>query len=140
MTEDFVTALLVKPGETPQKRRMSPDFNSMRRIIGANAEEVCPFADAVAVVYDPDGDALRLPLNVLLKNGSGQPYEAIHGAFLLVGVNCGEYVSLSERQTRRFREMFSRERISSEKPCASLEGAVSAFKRRGQPVLSSAWS
>jgi hypothetical protein len=137
---DFVTALLVKPGETPQKRKISPDFNSMRRIIGANAEETYPFADAVAVVYDPDGDALRLPLNVLLKNGSGQPYGTIHGAFLLVGVDCGEYVSLTERQTRRFREMFNRERVSSEKPCSSLESAVSAFKRRGQPALSPAWS
>ena len=136
MTKQFVTALLVKPGETPRTRRVSPDFNSMRRIIGANAEELYPFADAVAVVYDPDGDRIRLPLNVLLKNGSGQPYEAIHGAFLLVGVNRGEYVSLNERQTRRFREMFSRGGASSEKPCASLESAVSAFKRRGQP----AWS
>ena len=55
MTKQFVTALLVKPGETPRTRKVSPDFNSMRRIIGANAEELCPFADAVAVVYDPDG-------------------------------------------------------------------------------------
>ena len=75
---ELVTALLVKPGETPRTRRVSPDFNSMRRIIGANAEELYPFADAVAVVYDPDA-GIRLPLNVLLKNGSGQPYEAIHG-------------------------------------------------------------
>ena len=140
MTEQFVTALLVKPGETPQKRRISPDFNSMRRIIGANAKETYPFAEAVAFVYNPDGDALRLPLNVLLKNGSGEAYAAIHGTLLLVGVNCGEYVSLTERQTRRFRETFSRERVSSEKPCASLESAVSAFKRRGQPALSPAWS
>ena len=139
MTE-LVTALLVKPGETPRTRKVSPDFNSMRRIIGEGAEELYPFADAVAVVYDPDGDKIRLPLNVLLKNGSGQPYEAIHGAFLLVGVNRGEYVSLSERQTRRFREMFGRGGVSSETPCASLDSAVSAFKRGGQPVLSPAWS
>ena len=116
MTE-LVTALLVKPGETPRTRKVSPDFNSMRRIIGANAEELYPFADAVAFVYNPDGDALRLPLNVLLKNGSGEAYAAIHGTLLLVGVDCGEYVSLTERQTRRFREAFSRERASGEKPC-----------------------
>ena len=116
MTE-LVTALLVKPEETPRTRKVSPDFNSMRRIIGANAEELYPFADAVAFVYNPDGDALRLPLNVLLKNGSGEAYAAIHGTLLLVGVDCGEYVSLTERQTRRFREAFSRERASGEKPC-----------------------
>ena len=114
---ELVTALLVKPGETPRTRKVSPDFNSMRRIIGANAEELYPFADAVAFVYNPDGDALRLPLNVLLKNGSGEAYAAIHGTLLLVGVDCGEYVSLTERQTRRFREAFSRERASGEKPC-----------------------
>ena len=110
MTE-LVTALLVKPGETPRMRRVSPDFNSMRRIIGANAEELCPFAEPVAVVYNPDGDGKRLPLNILLKNGSGEAYAAIHGAFLLVGVERGEYVSLTGRQTRRFRETFSRGRV-----------------------------
>ena len=136
MTEQFVTALLVRPGETPRTRRISPDFNSMRRIIGANAAELYPFAESVAVVYNPDGDGKRLPLNILLKNGSGEAYAAIHGAFLLVGVERGEYVSLTGRQTRRFRETFSRGRVSSKKPCACWKSAVSAFKSRGQP----AWS
>ena len=139
MTE-LVTALLVKPGETPRTRKVSPDFNSMRRIIGANAEELYPFADAVAVVYDPDGDRIRLPLNVLLKNGSGQPYGAIHGAFLLVGVNCGEYVSLNERQTRRFREMFSRERVSSEKPFSHAERIPALTNSRKRFAFPPAWS
>ena len=139
MTE-LVTALLVKPGETPRTRKVSPDFNSMRRIIGANAEELYPFADAVAVVYDPDGDRIRLPLNVLLKNGSGQPYGAIHGAFLLVGVNRGEYVSLNERQTRRFREMFSRERVSSEKPCSPAERIPALTNSRKRRAFPPAWS
>ena len=139
MTE-LVTALLVKPGETPRTRKVSPDFDSMRRIIGANAEEACPFADAVAVVYDPDGAGIRLPLNVLLKNGSGQPYEAIHGAFLLVGVNGGEYVSLSERQIRRFREMFSHERMSSKKPCSPVERIPALTKSRKRRAFPPAWS
>ena len=137
---ELVTALLVKPGERPRTRNISPDFNSMWRIIGANAEELYPFADAVAVVYDPDGDRIRLPLNVLLKNGSGQPYEAIHGAFLLVGVNRGEYVSLNERQTRRFREMFSRGGASSEKPCAPAERIPALTKNRKRFAFPPAWS
>ena len=137
---ELVTALLVKPGETPRTRKVSPDFNSMRRIIGANAEELYPFADAVAVVYNPDGDRIRLPLNVLLKNGNGQPYEAIHGAFLLVGVNRGEYVSLNERQTRRFREMFSRERVSSEKPCSPAERIPASTNSRKHFAFPPAWS
>ena len=139
MTE-LVTALQVKPGETPRTRKVSPDFNSMRRIIGEGAEELYPFADAVAVVYDPDGDRIRLPLNVLLKNGSGQPYEAIHGAFLLVGVNGGEYVSLSERQTRRFREMFNRERVSSEKPCSHAERIPALTNSRKRRAFPPVWS
>ena len=133
---ELVTALLVKPGETPRTRKVSPVFDSMREIVGANAAELYPFAEPVAVVYNPDGEGKRLPLNILLKNGSGEAYAAIHGAFLLVGVERGEYVSLTGRQTRRFRETFSRRRVSSENPCASLESAVSAFKRRGQPVWS----
>ena len=137
---ELVTALLVKPGETPRTRKVSPDFNSMRRIIGANAEELYPFADAVAVVYDPDGDRIRLPLNVLLKNGSGQPYGAIHGAFLLVGVSRGEYVSLNERQTRRFREMFSRGGASSEKACSHPERIPALTKSRKRFAFPPAWS
>ena len=137
---ELVTALLVKPGETPRTRKVSPDFNSMRRIIGANAEELYPFADAVAVVYDPDGAGIRLPLNVLLKNGSGQPYEAIHGAFLLVGVSRGEYVSLSERQTRRFREMFSRDGMSSENPCFPAERIPALTNSRKRRAFPPAWS
>ena len=139
MTE-LVTALLVKPGETPRTRKVSPDFNSMRRIIGANAEELYPFADSVAVVYDPDGAGIRLPLNVLLKNGSGEAYAAIHGTLLLVGVNRGEYVSLNERQTRRFREMFNRSGASSEKPCSPAERIPALTNSRKRFAFPPAWS
>ena len=109
--EEIVT-LIAKPGGAVRVRRIVPTVESMREIVGGELREVCPYAESVALIYNSGGDRQGLPGNLLLKNGSGQPYAVLHGTVLAVGVLDGAFVSLTEEQIRSLRAAFLRDRLS----------------------------
>ena len=97
--------------------------------MGGSVQETCPFAAPVAVVYNENGEELRLPGLYLLRNGSGQPYAVIRGTFLAVGVSNGTYVSLTDAQIMWLLTVFSRDRLPA---METMERTVSGARRRRQ--------
>ena len=89
--------------------------------LSGDAEEICPFDEPAAIAYNRDGDRLHLAGNLLLKNGSGQPYALIRGTFLVIGVSSGAYVSLTDAQIIQLRARICRDRLpysgSNAAPC-----------------------
>ena len=79
--------------------------------MGRNLKETGPFSESVSIVYNGSGDELHLPGRYLLRNGSGEPYAAIRGTFLVVGVYNGSYISLTGAQIMRLLTLFSRDRL-----------------------------
>ena len=108
-----IAALVAEPGRTVRVRKIVPTVEAMREIVGGNLKEISPYTEPVALIYNGGGDSRGLPGNILLKNGSGQPYAVIHGTFLALGVHDGVYVSLTEEQIWRLRKLFLRDRL----PC-----------------------
>ena len=116
-----VVVLVVEPGKTPEVRRIRPTTEAVREMVGGDAEEICPFDEPAAIAYNRDGDRLHLAGNLLLKNGSGQPYALIRGTFLVIGVSSGAYVSLTDAQIIQLRARICRDRLpysgSNAAPC-----------------------
>ena len=111
MSDKRLKILVVTPGKPPQVRDICGGFPAIREIVGGETEELCPFADAASIVRNQRGDELRLPVNCLLKNGSGQPVDVIHGTFVVVGICDGGYASLTDAQILRYLDEFSRNRL-----------------------------
>ena len=111
MSDNRLRILVVKPGNPPQVRYICGGLPAIQKIVGGETEELCPFADTVSIVRGRRGDKLRLPLNCLLKNGSGQPVDVIHGTFVVVGTDHGQFVSLTDAQILRYLDKFSRNRL-----------------------------
>ena len=110
MSSRKITVLVSEPGKFPKTRRIVPDMEAMREIVGRNPKETDPFSEPVAIVYDASGDELRLPGRYLLRNGSGEPYAVIRGTFLAVGVYDGNYISLTDAQIIWLLTVFRRDR------------------------------
>ena len=112
MSDNRLKILVVTPGNPPQVRYICGGLPAMQEIVGTDTEELCPFADTVSIVRGRRGGEPRLPVNYLLKNGSGQPVDVIHGTFVVVGTNHGQFVSLTDAQILRYLDEFSRNRVS----------------------------
>ena len=112
MSDNRLKILVVTPGEPPRVRKIRGGLPAIAEIVGGETEELCPFADTVSIVRGRRGDELRLPFNCLLRNGSGQPVDVIHGTFVVVGTDHGQFVSLSDAQILRYLDEFSRNRVS----------------------------
>ena len=134
-----ISVLVAKPSGTVRVRRIVPTEETMREIVGRDLREICPYAEPIALLYNASGDRQRLPRNLLLKNGSGQPYGIICGTFLAVGVRDGAYVSLTEEQIWRLRAVFLRDRLPRKKTsrtetAANMEQAA-VGGNRWRPVV-----
>lgn len=104
--EGAIDALLVEPGQTPKVWKISPRTEVMRKIVGNSPRETWPFSEPIAVVYCDNAGTAQPPVNCLLKNGSGEPYEVIRGTFLVVGVADGTYISLTDAQIMWLLDVF----------------------------------
>ena len=110
MNDNRLRILVAEPGKPPRVREICGGISAICDIVGGETEELCPFADTVSIVRGRRGDELRLPLNCLLKNGSGQPVDVIRGTFVVVGTDHGEYISLTDTQILRYLDEFMRNR------------------------------
>ena len=113
MGTNQIAVLVVEPDTAPAMREISGEAQSIERIVGGDMREICPFPDAAAIIFNGRGDELELPRNYLLKNGSGQPCMLLRGTFLILGVERGRYVSLTQEQMHRYQSVFSTDRLSN---------------------------
>ena len=113
MGTNQIAVLVVEPDTAPAMREIDNNPQTIERIVGGDMREICPFPDAAAIIFNGRGDELELPRNYLLKNGSGQPCMLLRGTFLVLGIERGRYVSLTQEQMHRYQSVFSRDRVSS---------------------------
>lgn len=97
--------LVVEPLKKCCVREVS-GLNDMRKIVGGDIEATYPFQEPVAVVYNADGKNRRLPYNRPLLDKSGLPYDIICGTFFLAGLGVEDFVSLTDEQIGRYKELY----------------------------------
>ena len=109
-----IRVLLVEPMEKPRLVTVPHTLENLQKLVGGDLEAVYPWADPVAAVCDEDGITNGKPLNRLLEDEEGNPYDVLKGTFFICGLGRENFASISdglaEKYTEKFRypEMFMR--------------------------------
>lgn len=96
--------LIVEPMKPCYVREIS-GLNDMQEIVGGHIEAIYPFKEQVAIIANEEGKILGLPFNRPLSDERGVPYDIVCGTFFLAGLGAEDFVSLTEEQIRRYKEL-----------------------------------
>lgn len=97
--------LIVEPMKPCYVREIS-GLNDMQEIVGGHIEAIYPFKEQVAIIANEEGKILDLPFNRPLSDERGVPYDIVCGTFFLAGLGAEDFVSLTEEQIRRYKELY----------------------------------
>ena len=100
--------VVVEPKKKPMVRDISPDLESMQKIVGGSIQAVYPFDAPVALIANEEGKLLNLPLNRALRDGKGPAYDIISGTFLVCAAppDSDRFAGLTDQQVKTFMERF----------------------------------
>ncbi len=97
--------LVVEPMKPCEVREIS-GLDDMQAIVGGHIQAVYPFQEEVAVICNEKGRNLDLPYNRPLMDESGLPYDIVCGTFFMAGVSGEHFVSLTEEQIQRYKDLY----------------------------------
>ena len=100
--------VVVEPKKKPMVQDISPDLESMHRIVGGFIQAIYPFEDPVALIANEEGKLLNLPLNRALRDDAGEVYDIISGTFFLCAAptDSDHFESLTDQQVKTYMERF----------------------------------
>ena len=98
--ENTLSVLKIAPGQHPQQVEIDNNLKALQEAVGGSIDAVYPFADPVAIICNDDGKLRGLPLNRLLCDKNGNPYDVIAGTFFLTGVDGEDFCSLTDDQVQ----------------------------------------
>ena len=118
---DKIKVLVVEPMQPCEVREIS-GLDDMQALVGGHIQAVYPFRDEVALVCNEEGKNLELPYNRPLTDGQGIPYDMICGTFFLAGVGPEDFISLTDDQIQRYKDLYDNVMVvTAERPAAQAE-------------------
>lgn len=111
MSDNPMKVLVVEPMKRPYVLEIDGSIASMQKLVGGTIQAVYPFDDPVALICNDEGKLMNLPCNRFLYDEQRNPYDVICGTFFVAGVGDENFKSLTDRQIRKYHEMYSREVI-----------------------------
>ena len=103
-----IKAILVKPYQRARIVNIEHTLKNFQDIVGGLIQVLYPWEDQVAIIADEEGKLKHYPLNRLLEDEDGEPYDVVVGTFLIVGLTYTDFDSLpddlAEKYLRKFRE------------------------------------
>ena len=101
--------VIVESKKKPMVQDISPDLESMQRIVGGSIQAVYPFEEPVALIANEEGKLLNLPLNRVLRDGEGNVYDIIYGTFFLCAAppDSDRFADLTDQQVKTYMERFA---------------------------------
>lgn len=120
--------LVVEPMKPCEVREIPDTLDAMRQIVGGDIEAVTSIRYASAIVCNGNGKLLDLPYNRPLLDESGLlPLDILHGTFFIAGVSGEHFVSLSDEQIQRYKELYDNVMVlTAERPESQAEIAPEA--------------
>lgn len=103
--EDKITVLVVEPEKKPYVKLIDNTLKSLQHEVDGYIQAIYPFDD-VAVICDEESKINNKPLNRSLRDDTGEIYDIISGAFLVVGLAEESFGSLSDEQLRKYFKRF----------------------------------
>lgn len=101
--QDSIKAVVVHPREKAFIKEIGSSIESLENLVGESISAFYPFDDHVAIICS---DNHSLPPNRTILNPEGEAIEVIHGVFAIVGVGDEDYVSLTEEEAEKYKDMF----------------------------------
>ena len=99
--------LVVEPMKPCEAREIPDTLEAMQAIVGGGIEATYPFAEPVAVICNAEGKGLDLPYNRPLLDESGLlPLDILHGTFFIAGMSGEHFVSLTDEQIQRYKDLY----------------------------------
>ena len=101
--------VIVESKKKPMLQDISPDLESMQRLVGGSIQAVYPFEEPVALIANEEGKLLNLPLNRVLRDGEGNVYDIIYGTFFLCAAppDSDRFADLTDQQVKTYMERFA---------------------------------
>ena len=101
-----IKVLLVEPMEEPRIVTVEHTLENLQNLVNGYIQAVYPWEDPVALICNEEGIALRLPLNRMLRDDTGEVYDIIHGTFFVTGLSRDNFSSISDKMAEKYRNMF----------------------------------
>lgn len=101
-----IKVLLVEPLEEPRIVMVEHTLDNLQNLVDGYIQAVYPWEDPVALICNEEGIALRLPLNRMLRDDTGEVYDIIHGTFFITGLSHDNFSSISDKMAEKYRKMF----------------------------------
>lgn len=101
-----IKVLLVEPLEEPRIVMVEHTLDNLQNLVDGYIQAVYPWEDPVALICNEEGIALRLPLNRMLRDDTGEVYDIIHGTFFITGLSRDNFSSISDKMAEKYRKMF----------------------------------
>ena len=101
--------VVVDPKKKPMVQDISPDLESMQKIVGGPIQAIYPFEEPVALICNEEGKLLNLPLNRALRDEEGNVYDIISGTFFLCAAppDSDRFAGLTDQQVKTYMERFT---------------------------------
>ena len=101
-----IKALVVEPMKPCEVREIDGSLETMQAIVGGNVQAVYPFRDEIALICNEEAKLMGLPYNRPLTDNHGLPYDIICGTFFLAGQGGEDFVSLTDEQIGRYKDLY----------------------------------
>lgn len=95
-----IRVLIVEPNKEPYQARIKKGLEEKQKIVGGLIEFV-ELEHNVDLICNEEGKLLNLPLNRQIGN------DIIAGTFFIAGQHYGETISLSRKQIKKYKKIFS---------------------------------
>lgn len=95
-----IRILVVEPYKAPYQIRVEHTLKNLQKVVGGLIEFV-ELEHNVDLICNEEGKLLSLPLNRPIRN------DIIAGTFFIAGQHYGETISLSRKQIKKYKKIFS---------------------------------
>ena len=101
--------VVVEPKKKPMVQDISPDLESMQKIVGGPSQAIYPFEEPVALICNEEGKLLNLPLNRALRDEEGNVYDIISGTFFVCAAppDSDRFEGLTDQLVKTYIERFA---------------------------------
>lgn len=108
-----LTALLLCPGQKPERITFPHELREMQKIVGGTIEAIYPFEDdAAAIICNEEGKLLGLEPNRAIRDPeTGELLDILCGTCFICGLTEDDFSSLTEDQMEYYSQLFYRPEI-----------------------------
>ena len=96
----------MEPLKPPKAEFIENTLEAKQQVVGGTISCTYPWEDMVGLIHNDNGIAGGLPLNRMLCDDEGKPYDIVPGTFLIAGLTEDDFCSLTEEQVQKFTEKF----------------------------------